>query len=140
MQPLLPIIRRLPVMFSQLKASLMAWRDMGHGLGSIRHWTPAEMDKFLTELYVMVGERLISVLPRSISLYHWDIRAPAEVCSGPELLSLLGSLAVILTQPLPNEAESDLLQLTEQLYFSLIGLLHAEEPGELTPEQLLASH
>lgn len=140
MQPVLPLIRRLPAMFSQLRVSLMAWKDMGHGLWPVRNWTIAEFDDFLSCLYAATGERLIAALPRPVTLYRWQINASDDVCSGPDLLSLLGALATILTQPLPTKAENDLLNLIEQISWSLIGLLHAEEPGELTLEQILASH
>lgn len=140
MQPVLPIIRRLPAMFSQLRASLMAWKDMGHGLSPIRYWSTGELDDFLSCLYVATSHRLIAALPRPVTLYRWRINAAAEVCGGPELLMLLGALAAILAQPLPTEAENYLLNLVEQICWSLIGLLYAEEPGESTLEQILASH
>ncbi|WP_419699049.1 hypothetical protein [Mucilaginibacter sp. NFX135] len=140
MLPVLSLIRRLPVTFDRLRASLLAWNSMGHGLWPVRYWSPAELDEFLQLLYVAVGERLVAALPRPAVLYRWQVNASAEVCSGPELLGLLGSLAATLAQPLATEDESDLLQLTEQVYWSLLGLLHPEEPGEVSVDELLAGH
>ncbi|WP_299585499.1 hypothetical protein [Mucilaginibacter sp.] len=129
----MPLIRRLPGIFSILKVSLLAWRETGIGLWPINDWHEDRLTRYLGELYEATQKQLAEQLRREVTLPLWNACLPADVSGGPDL-SLLFSLLLNTFPPDRCCEESVLL---EQIQWALIALVYPEEPGELTVEEVL---
>lgn len=139
----LPMIRRLPGLFGNLNASLLAWKDAGDGLWPLRGWHEESLTAYLAELYEATQQQLASQLQRDVLLPAWRVNGPGEVTSGPDLLLMISLIIATFTHPgLPDRSRLDpnaikLLEQLERIQWALIGLVYPEEPGELTVEQVL---
>jgi len=136
------LIQKLPGTFGHLKASLLAWREVGRGLWPIAHCSEQELLCILAALYQFTFRQLSASLARPVPLPHWNCHS-GEVQSGPDLVQLI---ELILTANRPpfsapiqsdDSAAADGIDALETLLFAVIGLVYAEEPGELTVEAVL---
>jgi len=143
---ILPMIRRLPGIFGNLNASLLAWKEAGHGLWPLHGWDEELLSAYLLELYEATLQRLAGQLRREVPLPVWRVNGPAEVNSGPDLLLMINLILIVFSYPgLPDRSHLDhntiaLLEQFEQIQWALIGLVYPEEPGELTVEEVLERH
>ena len=133
----LSLIRRLPSIFGNLKASLLAWRGIGQGLWPVSHWPAIEFDHYLAELYQLTSIRLAASLQRDVILPHWHPSGPGEVQSGPDCLTLIG---FVLSVHEHGENAADAINFLRTIQSALTGLIYAEEPGDLTIEEVLLTH
>jgi hypothetical protein len=129
----LPLIRRLPGIFSTLTVSLLAWRDTGNGLWPVNRWSEARLNRYLAGLYEAVQKQLAGQLRREVTLPVWNVCIPAEVYGGPDLILLIN----LLLHTFPPDCCSTERALLEQIQWALIGMVYPEEPGELTVEEVL---
>lgn len=133
----LSLIRRLPTVFGDLKASLLAWRGIGQGLWPVSHWPAVEFDHYLSELYRLTLNRLATSLTREVSLPRWSPSGPGEVQSGEDCLALI---SFVLSVHENGRNTADAINFLHTIQSALTGLIYAEEPGELTIEEILLTY
>jgi hypothetical protein len=136
------IIKKLPGTFSHLMASLLAWREVGRGLWPIAHCSEQELLGVLTSLYQFTFRQLSASVARPVPLPHWNCNC-GEVQSGPDLVMLIEFILTANRPPFSapihryDSAAADMIEVLETLLFCVIGLVYAEEPGELTVEDFV---
>ena len=122
---------RLQAPFRNLRDYLILWRDMGHGLWPVRGWPDKVIENYLLSLQeCSVGTKPVPILIPNVR-------------NGEDLILLVRRVLSLFPEPSPPGDEGfsgdQPIQLLETILFALIGLVHPEEPGELTVEEVLAA-